>query len=135
VLDLELLDPQESFLFIDSEAFFPTNVEVLHMLIANLHVLVHLFVLDVRSKLILIYNDLLFDGSDFLHQILVQLILVDLAALIGIQLHFLLDQWEDEHLLIFIQDAITALVEDIDEFLWGADSQQIIDVVTLGLED
>ena len=83
------------------------------MIIANLHILAHLLVLDVRAELLLIANDLLLQCARFFHQVFVELILLHFAALLGKELHFLLDRREDYDLFIFVEDAITALIEDI----------------------
>ena len=57
------------------------------------------------------------------------------AALLGKQLHFLLDEREDEDLLVLIEDAITALVEHIDELLRRTQTEEIVDVLAALIEN
>ena len=71
MIDLQFLDSNESLFFIDSETLLPAIVEILHMLVANLHILAHLLVLDVRTELLLIANDLLLQSARFFHQVFV----------------------------------------------------------------
>lgn len=50
------------------------------------------------------------------------------------QLHFLLDNLKDEHLFIFIENTVTALIKDIDEFLRRINSKQVVDMLALLFE-
>ena len=90
-LVLQLLDADEGLLLVDSELLLPAIIEVLHVLIANLHILPHLRILDVSAELVLVDDDLLLDCSHLFHQVLVELILLHFAAFFSEELHFLLD--------------------------------------------
>ena len=60
---------------------------------------------------------------------------MNFAALASIQLDFLFHSCEDHNLFILVEDAITALIKDIEEFLWGAYPQQVINVLSPRLKD
>ena len=79
--------------------------------------------------------DFSLEQAHFLHQVFVELILVYFTALFGKQLHFLLNERENEYLLILIEDTISALVEDINELLRRTKTKQIEDVVAALIED
>ena len=119
VLNLQVLDLLESLLFILLEALIPSVVEVLHVLLTDLNILTHLSMLNVGPQLVLSRDNFGLKESHFLHQVLVQLVLVDLAALIGEQLHFLLHNLEDHDLLILVEHAITTLIEHLNELSRG----------------
>lgn len=59
---------------------------------------------------------------------------MDFAALFSVQLHFLLDNREDRNLLVLVEHAITALIEDFDELIGGVQAKQVIDVLFTLLE-
>ena len=59
---------------------------------------------------------------------------MDFAALFSVQLHFLLDNREDRNLLVLVEHAIPALIEDFDELVGGVQAQQVIDVLFTLLE-
>ena len=104
VLHLEVLNLLKSFFLVGCEVLLPHVVEVLHVLLSNSDVLAHLSILNVCSEVVLEGANLGFEQSDFLHQVLVELVLMDLTALVGEQLHFLLDDGEDHDLLVFVED-------------------------------
>ena len=52
---------------------------------------------------------------DLLHQVLVQLVLVDVAQLLTQQLRLLLDQREYEDLFVLVQETVLVLVEQVYE--------------------
>ena len=135
VIDLEAVDFLERLFFVLLETLLPGAVEVLQVLLADLHVLAHLVLLDVDAQLVLEPDYLGLEQAHFLHQVFVQLVLVHLAALFGRQLHFLLDERENEDLLVLIEDAITALVEHIDELLRRTQSEEIVDVLAALIEN
>ena len=135
VIDLEAVDFLERLFFILLETLLPGAVEILQVLLADLHVLAHLVLLDVDAQLVLEPDYLGLEQAHFLHQVFVQLVLVHLAALFGKQLHFLLDKRENEDLLVLIEDAITALVEHIDELLRRTQTEQIVDVLAALIEN
>ena len=95
MVHLQILNLLESLFLIDLEALLPLVVELLHVLVTDLDVLTHLSSLNVASKLVLIVDNLSLEESDFFHKVLVELILVHLAAFFGEQLHFLFDERED----------------------------------------
>jgi len=117
VLDLKALNFLERFFLIILELIFPSTVEVLQVLMANFHILPHLVLLDVLSKVLLELHDRSLELPDFFHQILVKLVLVHLDAFSRKQLHFLLDERENENLLVLVQHTISALIKDVDELL------------------
>ena len=134
MLDLEPLHLLERLFFIQGEFLLPRAIEVLHMLLTDLDVFAHLSLLDILSHLILEHDDLGLQEPHLLHQVLVELILVHFAALLGKQLHFLLDERKYEDLLVLVQYAVTTLVEDVNEVLRIVQAKQIIDVLTALLE-
>ena len=81
MINLQVLNPNQCFVFIVLESLLPVSVEVLHLLLADRHVLGHLRVLDVLAKLILECYNISLEKAHFFHQILVELVLVDFAAL------------------------------------------------------
>lgn len=95
VLDLQVLDPDQRLVFVFLEFELPVIVEVLHVLVADLHILAHLRDLDVGSQFVLVLNYLGLQETDLFHKILVQLVFVDFAALCSEQLHFFLDESKD----------------------------------------
>jgi len=107
------------------ELALPRLVEVLEHLVADVDVLSHLGLLDVLAKFVLVAHDVSFKKSDLAHQILVQRVLVNLAALGRDQEHLLLDRGEDQDLLVLVEHAVVALVEDIDELLGGLEAEQV----------
>jgi hypothetical protein len=90
------------------------------VLLTYLNVLAHLVSLNVAAEFLLEVDDFDFQEAYLLHQVLVELVLVNLAALLGKQLHFLLDEGEDQNLLVLVQHAVATLVEHIDELLGRA---------------
>ena len=50
------------------------------------------------------------------------------------QLHFFLDYREDQHLFIFVKNAVTSHIEHIKKLLRCAKSQQVKDMITSLLE-
>ena len=135
MVHLQVLDPLESLLLILLEAVLPLVVEVLHVLVADLHIFTHLSLLNVRSELVLIGDNLSLEEPDLFHKVLVQLVLVHLAALLSEQLHFLFDERENADLLVFVQDAVPTLVEDFKELVGCVQSQKVEDVLAALLED
>ena len=125
MLNLEALDFLESILFVLLEALVPIVIEVLHKVFSNVDIFAHLGVLDVGTELVLSSHDLAFEESNFLHEVLVELILMDLTTLISKQLHFLLDNLEDHDLLILVQNGITTLIEHLNELLRSIESQKV----------
>ena len=125
MLNLEALDFVESILFVLLEALVPIVIEVLHKIFSDVDIFAHLGVLDVGTELVLSSHDLALEESNFLHEVLVKLILMDLTALISKQLHFLLDNLEDHDLLILVQHGITTLIEHFNEFSRSVESQKV----------
>lgn len=130
MLNLQVLNLVECLVLVKLEAIFPATVEVLHVFLTDLDVLANLSLLNVTAQLFLENNDFGFKEPNLLHQVLVELVLMHLAALCRKKLHLFLDQGEDEDLLVLVQHAITALVEDVNELLRRADSQQVVNVLT-----
>lgn len=135
VINLQVLNLLKRFLFVNGETLLPSLVEILHVLLANLNVLSHLCSLDVSPQLVLIAGDFSFKESDFLHEVLVKLILVDLAALFGVQLHFLLDHRKDGNLFVLVKHPIATLVKHFDELVGRVQSQQVVDVLLALVKD
>ena len=96
MLDLEVLDSFESLKLTLVELLFPAAIEVLHLLFADVDILLHLSPLDVRAERILVSHDLSFNESNFFHEILVELIFLHLAAFLRKQLHFFFHAEEDQ---------------------------------------
>ena len=46
------------------------------------------------------------------------------------QLHFFLDHWEDQHLFIFVKNAVTSHIEHIKKLLGCTKTQQVEDMIT-----
>ena len=91
MVDLKALNFFQRLLFVDLEAFLPLVVEFLHMFFADSHVLTHLGALDVSTEFVLILDNLTLEKTDFLHQVLVKLILMYFTTLFSEQFHFFLD--------------------------------------------
>jgi hypothetical protein len=130
MIDLEAVNLLQRLFLVVRELFFPRTIEVLEMLLTNLNVLAHLRPLNVDAQFVLELNDFLLEKAHLLHQVLIQLILVHFAALFGKQLHFLLDEGEDEDLLVLVENAIATLVENIDKLLRCTQTEHVIDVLT-----
>ena len=133
--DLQVLNPEEGVILILLELHFPIIVKVLHMFFTDLHIFSHLSLLNVLTKLVLKVHDFSFEKTHFFHKVLVKLILVDLAALLGEQLHFFFGNGKDQHLLVFVEDTVSTHVKHLNELLWGRQSQEIVDVITSLLID
>ena len=91
MIDLQALNFLKRLLFIDLEAFLPFVIEFLHMFLTDGDVLAHLRALNVSAEFVLILDDLVLQESNFLHQVLVKLILMYLTTFFSKQLHFFLD--------------------------------------------
>lgn len=91
MIDLQALNFLKRLLFVDLEALLPFVIEFLHMFLANGNVLAHLRALNVSTEFVLILDDLVLQESNFLHQVLVKLILMYLTTFFSKQLHFFLD--------------------------------------------
>lgn len=102
---------------------------------ADFDVFLHLRLLNVGSQFVLVGHDFCLQQSHLLHQVFVQLIFVDFAALFGEQLHFFFDELEDENLFVFVEHAVTTHIKDLKELVGGAQSEQIVNVVTLRVKD
>ena len=135
MIHLQVLNPLQSLLLVLLEAILPIVVEVLHVLVADLHIFAHLRLLNVRSELVLIRDDLSLQEPHLFHKVLVQLILVNLAALLGEQLHFLLDKRKNADLLVLVQDTVTTLVKDLEELVGCVQPQKVEDVLAALLKD
>jgi hypothetical protein len=81
-----------------------------------------LVVLNINSELILELIDVNLKESYFSHQVFVCLILLNVAELLGQDLHFLLDDREDKDLLVFVKLTIAALAENLQELRRGLQS-------------
>jgi hypothetical protein len=60
---------------------------------------------------------------------------VDFAALLGKQLHFGLDHLKEENLFILVEDAITTLIEDLNELIRARQAEQVVDLIPTALKD
>jgi len=94
----------------------------MEFLVTDFDVLSELRVLNIDSELVLKYVDVLLQKSNLPHQIFVGLVLLDVAKLFSQNLHLFFDHWENKNLLIFVQLAITTLVEHLEELLRGLNS-------------
>ena len=92
-------------------------------IVSNVDVLFHLGALNVYSEFVLVTDDFSLEKSNFLHEILVQLVLVDFDTLFSKQLHLLFRALEYHDLLIFVEDAVLSSVKDIQELMWCCDPQ------------
>lgn len=95
MIDLQVLNTFKSLFSADCEAIFPVDIEVLHVFLSDRDIFLHLRLLNVRAKGVLIDDNFGFKKSDFLHQVLIQLVFLDFAALEREQLHFFLNGQED----------------------------------------
>ena len=120
--DLQILDLVQRISLELFKLCLPILIELLEMFVTNGHILLHLGSLNVSSQFILVFDDVSLHHSNLLHQILVDLVFVDLDALLREQLHLLFDNGEDEDLFILIKNAITTLVEDLNELCWSVES-------------
>ena len=91
MINLQALNFLKRLLFIDLEALLPFVIEFLHMFLADGDVLAHLRALNVSAEFVLILDDLVLQESNFLHQVLVKLILMYFTTFFSKQLHFFLD--------------------------------------------
>ena len=123
MVQLKFLDFSQRVNFKLLELLLPLDVEVLEHIIANLDIFFHLSALDVKSQLVLVGDDLLLEESHLLHEVFVQLVLVNLGALLCQQLHLFFGALEDHDLLVFIKHAITTSIEDLQK-LKGAPKSQ-----------
>jgi len=115
VLLFKLVNLRHVFVLLSLEVLLPLHVEFLQGFLANFNVVFELPLLNIAAKFILISNDFLFKKPHFPHQILVQLVLENLAALVGQQLHFFLDNGEQQNLFIFVEQAVATLVKNFYE--------------------
>ena len=79
---MELLNFSERVDFELLKLLLPLNVEVLEHIIPDLNVFLHLSALDVQPQFVLVGNDLLLEEAHLLHEVFVQLVLVDFGALL-----------------------------------------------------
>jgi len=84
------------------EFAFPASVEISEQIVTNLYVFLHLALLDGIAQFVLINDDFQFKCSHFFHQVFIQLIFIYFAALISKDLHFGLDDREDQNLFILV---------------------------------
>jgi hypothetical protein len=91
MLVLELFDLDHALIFELSEFLFPISIEFLKFLVTDLDIFSELPLLDVNSKLILELVDVCLQKPDLSHEILVQLVLLDIAELLRHDGHLLLD--------------------------------------------
>lgn len=91
----------------------PLHIEFLEQVVTDINVLLHLCLLNVRSHFVLETDDVALEKSNFFHEVLVELVLMNLHAFFSKQLHLFLGALEDHDLLIFVQDTVTARVEDV----------------------
>ena len=96
------------------KVLLPLDIEFLQGFLANFNIVFELSLLDIRSKFVLVCHNFCFEESDFAHQILIELIFEDFAALVRQQLHLLLDDSEEQDLLILVQQSITTIVEHLN---------------------
>lgn len=87
----QLLDLNHAIILELGKILFPISVELLHLFVTDFYVLSQLIVLNIRSEIILEHAYVSFEQSDFSHEIFVKLILLNVAELLGENLHLLLD--------------------------------------------
>ena len=117
MVDLKALNFFQRLLLVDLEALLPCVIEFLHMLFTDSHILSHLSALDVGAEFVLILDNLILEKADFLHQVLVKLILMYFTTLFSEQFHFFLDHREDQHLFIFVKNTVATHIKHIKELL------------------
>ena len=81
MVQLELLNLRERVDLELLELLLPLYVEVLEHIVTDLDVLLHLSALNVESKFVLVSDDLPLEEPHLLHEVFVQLILVNFGAL------------------------------------------------------
>ena len=135
MLILKLLQPDVGLVVVVIELPVPSPDELLQLLLSDVDVFLELLLLDVGPQLVLVGVDVSLKQSHFSHQILVQLVLLDMAELLSQDVHLFLDGGKNEDLLILIQLAISTLVKHIEELLWSLESQEVVDLkhVLVGL--
>ena len=134
MIDLQALNFLKRLLFVDLEALLPFVIEFLHMFLTDGDVLTHLRALNVSAEFVLILDDLVLQESNFFHQVLVKLILMYFTTFFSKQLHFFLDYREDQHLFIFVKNAVSSHIKHIKKLLRCTKSQQVKDMITSLLE-
>ena len=112
------------------EPLLPISIELLKLLITDVNVFFQLLLLNVSSQFVLVKVEVLLQQSDFAHEVLVELVLVNDTELISQYLHLLLNQTKDQHLLILIECPIATQIKDIKELLRRRDSQHVKDLYT-----
>jgi hypothetical protein len=117
VLVFQFVDFRHVVVLLLLEVLLPLHVEFLKRLLADFNVVFELVLLNVGPQFVLICHNFYFEKSDLSHQIFVKLVLEDLAALVRQQLHLFLDDREQEDLFVFVEDAVTALVEHLNELV------------------
>ena len=117
VLAAEVLHFDVAFFSEDVELAVPVTDELLQLFITNLDVLFELSFLDINTELVLVDVNVSLKETNLSHQVLVQLVLLHIAQLLGKNIHLLLDQAKHQDLLVFVQLAITTLIEDVEELL------------------
>ena len=135
MIHLKVLNLQKSIFFVLFKALLPILIELLHVLSTNGDVLFHLRCLNVGAQLVLEANDFSFKQSHLLHQIFIQLILVNFAAFVRKQLHFLFDDREDDDLLVLVKNSVTTQIKHFDELLRRIQSQEVVNVVSFRFEN
>lgn len=91
MLIFELLDLNHTIVLEFGKILFPISVELLHFLVTDFNILSQLRILNIRSEVILEHAYISFEQSDFPHEIFVKLIFLDVAELLGENLHLLLN--------------------------------------------
>jgi hypothetical protein len=95
MLHLQFFDFDQGVVFEVSEVLLPLIIEVLQLSVTNLDILSQLTVLDVFPKLILVFDDVLLELTNFTHKVLEHLILEDVAKLLSKKLHLGFDKREN----------------------------------------
>ena len=113
----------------------PLFAEFLEFIFSDFDILLQLSLLDISPKFVLIIDDVLLKLSNLLHQVLEELILVNLVELLRQKTHFLLDQRKNQDLFILIQKAIFIVIENFDNLCWSVQSKKILKDVSVFLND
>jgi hypothetical protein len=127
MLNLQIFDLDYGFVLKLLEFMLPIAVELLELFVADVDVLLELVLLDVGPEFVLVLIEVFLKEADFAHEVLVQLILLHRAQFVRQDVHLLLDKAEDQDLLVLVEGAVAALVENLQELLRRGNPQQVED--------
>jgi len=132
---LQFVNLEQLFFPVLLENSLPFIAEFSKFVLSNFDIFFELRLLDVRSQVVLVVDDVFLQLSDFLHQVFEELVFVDLIKFLGEQIHFFFDQREDQDLLVFIEEAVFIRVKHVNNLSRRVESQQVLEDILVLVDD